>query len=71
MALGVELADELIHPPKGLDALAKHLLFDFVEDLVGLVPPVHAVTIIIFGGTSLKVFPESDSSAYYIFCRAV
>lgn len=44
--LRVELQDELIDEMEGLDTLGIHLLFDFVEDLVGFVFPVHAVTII-------------------------
>ncbi len=44
--LGVELQDELVDEMEGLDTLGIHLLFDFVEDLVGFVFPVHAVTII-------------------------
>lgn len=39
--LGVEGLDVLVEEVEGLDALAIHLLLDFVEDLVGFVFPVH------------------------------
>ncbi len=45
--LGVELRDELVDVGEGFYSFGVHLLFDFVEDLIGFVFPVHAVTKII------------------------
>jgi hypothetical protein len=43
--LRVEGLDVLVKEVEGLDALAKHLLLDFVEDLVRFVFPVHGLQV--------------------------
>ena len=40
----VKVSDVLVEEMEAFDSLAIHLKFDFIENLVGFVPPVHAVT---------------------------
>jgi hypothetical protein len=47
----VELSCELINEMESFNALTEHLLLDFIENLVRLIFPVHAVTKIL---TNLK-----------------
>ena len=39
--LGIKIVGEVVDESEAFDALGEHLVFDFVEDLVGLVFPVH------------------------------
>ena len=43
--LGVEVVVHAVDEVERFHPLSEHLLLDFVEDLVGFVAPVHAVTI--------------------------
>jgi hypothetical protein len=41
---GIELSYKLINIEESLDTFAKHLLLNFIENLVWFVFPVHSVT---------------------------